>query len=72
MKKVFLVFLMLLILGMAATAGAQDRHHKGGNKRHNWSHSAYNQKSWHHTPPTNRSTSNGTSTANTTSTTDTS
>jgi len=49
MKKVFLVFLMLLILGLAATAGAQDRHHKGGNKRHNWSHSAYNQKSWHHT-----------------------
>jgi hypothetical protein len=49
MKKVFLVSLMLLVFGLAATASAQDRHQNDGHKRHDWSHNAYQQKSWHHT-----------------------
>lgn len=47
MKKVFLVSLMLLILGLAATASAQDRHHGG---RHDWSRTEYRHSSWRDTP----------------------
>jgi hypothetical protein len=48
MKKLFLISLALLILGLAATASAHDRHH-GHRHRNNWSHPAYHHSSWHRT-----------------------
>ncbi len=53
MKKLFLVSLMLLVFGLAATASAADRDHhndrNGNHHRQDWSHSAYHEKSWHST-----------------------